>query len=173
MIVVPSEDEALHDVFIPTHAVHERTTEQYPHFEFYPTLAYVGLKVTPVTDDWKRMNPEQLAEWRTQRSSILVNLFGWLKRTKKVKRIIKLEVEDDDELPHSESVIETCLKNLEDVRYLNWRRPNLSVQTLTRAKATNIVELWLYSTGFNAVLSSWADQSGLQTLNKVRRHLSK
>lgn len=79
-----------------------------------------------------------------------------------------LVVEDNEMFPCSEMAIRNCLAKLKDVRYLDWRRPNLSIQTLEEAGARNIVELWLYSTGINAVLSSWADQGGLQTLEKLR-----
>ena len=98
-------------------------------------------------------------------SRALKTLFKWLTGTKGVKRIVMLVVEDNDSFPCSEATIRDCLEMLDEVRYLNWRRPDISVQTLREAK--NVIELWLYSTGLNAVLSGWADKGGLQTLDKV------
>lgn len=148
------------------------TTDRYPHFKFCPTLAYVHLKVTPTLESEKKQlkTPTEQADWRENVSCSLEILFDWLtdKKRKGVERIIKLVVEDNEEFPCSESTIKYCLKKLKDVRYLDWRRPNMSIQTLVEANATNVIELWLYSNGYKAVLSSWTDQGGLQTLHKVR-----
>jgi hypothetical protein len=124
------------------------------------------LKVTPNPIDKDPLaTPEERAAFRDRVSKGLVKVFKWLKETKGVKKILKLVVDDNDEFPCSEVIIRNCLEQLDDVRYLDWKRPNISAQTLL--KAPNVVELWLYSTGINAVLSSWADHGGLPQLKKV------
>ena len=143
------------------------TKSRYLHWKFLPTLAYVHLRMTPDQDMDKNPpgTPDGRAKWRDTVSQALKILFEWLTKTKGVKRIVMLVVEDNDLFPCSEATIRDCLRKLDEVRYLDWRRPDISVQTLREAK--NVIELWLYSTGLNAVLSGWADKGGLQTLNKV------
>jgi hypothetical protein len=152
-------------VFAPTGRITLLTKKLYTHFTFEPTLTRVHLKVTPNPVDKDLGTAEEKAVFRDDVSKALVKVFKWLTGTKGVKKILKLEVDDNDEFPCSEVTIRKCLEELDDVRYLNWKRPNISAQTLL--KAPNVVELWLYSTGINAVLSSWADRGGLPMLKKV------
>lgn len=140
---------------------------QYACFKFLPTLAYVHLRVTPNPDlgDEIPGDVEQQVKWRDNATEALEHLFQWLTKVKKVRRILKLIVEDNDLFPCGEASIRNCLGALDDIRYLDWKRPNISIETLKKAK--QVVELWLYSTGINAVLSGWADEGGLQTLKTV------
>ncbi|KAI1827697.1 hypothetical protein F4861DRAFT_492215 [Xylaria intraflava] len=150
--------------FTPLGRITSRTVKVYKHWTFEPMMTYVHLKLTPnikrdgIPKDWARL--------RAQSSIGLLNVFKWLTEVKGVKRILKLVVEDNAEWPCSETTIRDCLRRLEDIRYLNWKRPNISVETLL--VAPNIVGLWLYSTGINAVLAGWADKEGLQQLKKLR-----
>ncbi|KAI8274112.1 hypothetical protein K4K60_010027 [Colletotrichum sp. SAR11_57] len=165
---VSAEDEKFQIDFFPTRRVTYYTEEQYANFAFMPTLAHVHLKVIPEpeVDDMESLKmPKPRADWRDKSSEALEGLFKWLTDTKKVKRILKLVVEDNEEFPCSETSVRKCLSMLQDIRYLDWRRPNISVRTLLEAK--DMVEVWLYSTGINAVLASWADQEGLQMLQKL------
>ncbi|KAI1424164.1 hypothetical protein F5Y12DRAFT_464007 [Xylaria sp. FL1777] len=151
-------------IFTPTGRITTDTVRFYKHWKFEPTMTYVHLKLTPnyETDGV----PENWAKWSEDSSKGLKKVFKWLTGSKGVKRILKLVVEDNAEWPCSEEIIKSCLESLNDVRYLNWKRPNISAETLH--KAPNVVELWLYSTGINAVLSSWADEEGLRKLKKLR-----
>ncbi|KAK1843361.1 intracellular serine protease [Colletotrichum chrysophilum] len=128
-----------------------------------PKIDGVKAKETldPEFDKDSSKSPEEL---RDSSSRALKSVFSWLTGPKNVKRILKLVVEDNENFPCSERDVRECLDKLEDVRYLDWKRPNMSAPTLL--KAPNVVELWLYSTGINAVLSSWADKGGLQRLQK-------
>jgi hypothetical protein len=155
----------LNRIFIPTGLVTTETINLYKNFKFEPTLAYVHLKVRPKEENTPT-TPEDCAEWRDMSSTGLEEVFKWLTERKAVKRILKLVVEDNPAFPCREETIQKCLSKLDDIRYLDWRRPNISAQSLLEAK--HVVELWLYSTGINAVLSSWGDKGGLQKLEKVR-----
>ncbi|KAH8648709.1 hypothetical protein BGZ61DRAFT_50889 [Ilyonectria robusta] len=163
------EEEEQHQEFKPNRSVTLNTRSQYARFKFLPTLAYVHLRVTPdptLEEERIPKTAEQQVKWQAKASEALEELFKWLKERKKVKRVLKLVVEDNTSFPCGEATIQACLHALEDIRYLDWRRPNISVQPLQEAKM--VVELWLYSTGINAVLSGWADKGGLQTLDMLR-----
>ena len=145
------------------------TSQYYGHFRFLPTLASVRLRLTPNTDgsDEIPKTAEQEDTWRKDSGKHMIKLFTWLagKRRNKVQRILKLVVEDNMMFPCSEAAVQTCLGMLKEIRYLDWKRPNISVDSLK--KAEKVTELWLYSTGINAVLSSWSDKHGLQRLESV------
>ena len=86
-------------------------------------------------------------------------------REKKVEKILKVTVEDDIGNPCTDEVIEYCLSDL-DVRYLDWRKPDLNPDVVLRA-APNVVGLKLYSK-CNTALRGWAAPNGLCNLNLVR-----
>ncbi|KAI0140419.1 hypothetical protein GGR57DRAFT_509459 [Xylariaceae sp. FL1272] len=162
----PPDLEKRHEIFIPTRRISANTSKLYRQWKFLPALAYVHLRATPDQED---KDPSGTADgrenWTKTLSDALKSLFRWLTKTKGVKRIVMLVVEDNDLFPCSEAAMRDCLRKLDEVRYLDWRRPDVSVPTLREAK--NVTELWLYSTGLNAVLSGWSDKGGLQTLDKV------
>lgn len=84
---------------------------------------------------------------------------------KGVERILKLIVSDNKERPCSDEVIVDCIKRF-DVRYLDWRKEDLSADAVLSA-APNLTELWLYSSGRSAVLQGWAASKALCNLNQV------
>jgi len=96
-------------------------------------------------------------------------LFNWLKNHK-VKKILKVVVEDRAGVPHSDQVIENCLKNF-DVEIWDWRKLDLCSYTILAA-APKVRELHLYSSGNRAVLQSWCSTSGLRILEMVRYSFS-
>ncbi|KAK0717289.1 hypothetical protein B0T26DRAFT_871811 [Lasiosphaeria miniovina] len=142
----PPDRHDLYRIFKPNRSVTASTRKKYRNFKFLPTMASVHLRVTPDHDLGKHQKP--LAE------------------KKGVGRILKLVVEDNPSFPCSEATVQACFSRLREVRYLDWRRPNISAQAPN--KAPNLVEVWLYSTGINAVLAGWADKGGLQTLKMLR-----
>jgi hypothetical protein len=91
-------------------------------------------------------------------------IFDWLK-DKKVKQILEIIVEDDQENPHWDEVIAEAVKGF-GVEVWNWKKFDLCSETIREA-APNVRELYLYSTGNNAVLRGWSDCGGLTTLTKV------
>ncbi len=92
-------------------------------------------------------------------------IFKWLRTEKQVKSILKVVVEDDQSSPCQDEAIEKALENL-DVRYLDWNKTDLCSETIFAA-APKVKELWLYSSGNNAVLRGWAQTDGLGKLSNV------
>ncbi|KAH0545484.1 hypothetical protein FGG08_000485 [Glutinoglossum americanum] len=94
-------------------------------------------------------------------------VFTWLS-SKKVERIIKVIVEDnvqdDHAIPHSDQAIEDSLRDF-DVEVWDWRKTDISIDTI-QAAAKNVREVYLYSSGNNAVLRGWSDKGGLEILEK-------
>lgn len=133
------------------------------------TLAQVDLKLAslpPMAANAKPADREKELErvWEDNRNAVQ-GVFDML-RDKDVKRILKLTVEDNNDAPCSDEVIEHCIAPF-DVRYLDWQKPDMCAEVILSA-APNVVELTLHSTGSNAVLCSWASKGALCELNKVR-----
>lgn len=97
----------------------------------------------------------------------IIDVFKWLRGKKGVTKILKVVVKDNPHRYCREETIETCLECLDEIRFLDWDRPDLSAPTLSKAKG--LMEVSLYSSGTNAVLYHWSDQNGLITLPKVRQ----
>jgi hypothetical protein len=84
----------------------------------------------------------------------------------KVRRIVKLIVEDDPDLPCSDETIEDCLYGF-DIRYLNWNKDDICVRSLVE-KAPNLKELEVSWCGRYSTLMGWSNiEYGLRRLNKV------
>lgn len=98
----------------------------------------------------------------------LLTIFDEL-RERGVRRILRVTVEDDFDNPCTDEVIESCIRGL-DVRYIDWRKPDLCLDVLVRA-APNVVELTLYSSGSSVVLRGWASTGGVCNLNRVGDYL--
>lgn len=113
-------------------------------------------------------NGGQPDDERTQKAdddaAYIIEVFEWLSK-KGVKKILKVKVDDNPDRYCSEETIERCLACMEEIMFLDWNRPDLSVPALS--KANRLIELHLYSTGTNAVLHHWSDQNGLVQLPKV------
>lgn len=103
--------------------------------------------------------------WKEKETAIreIFNMF----HRKGVKRILKLTVKDNAEYPCSDDTIESCLSGF-DVRYMDWQKPDLCAEVVL-SEAPNVVELTLHSSGNNAVLQSWASETSICDLNKVRQ----
>ena len=99
-----------------------------------------------------------------------LKVLDWLRRKGMKKncyrKILEVTVEDDDSEPHSDESIELALKHLE-VEKLDWRRVDICTDVIPET----VREVYLYSSGNNAVLRGWSCESGLVKLPKV--YLSK
>lgn len=89
----------------------------------------------------------------------------WLQESKGVKKLIKLTVSDSKINPHPEEAMEAAIKHL-DVEHLDWRRLDLSIDTILEA-AENVRELHLYSSGSRAVIGHWLGEDGVRRLSKA------
>jgi hypothetical protein len=123
-----------------------------------------GMPKNPSADEAEMKGQQTLDQW-TDDMRTLQKVFDML-RGKGVQRILKLMVRDNLRRPCSDEVIQSCLDGF-DVRYLDWNKPDLCADVVL-AKAPKLVELWLYSSGRNAVLRGWAGNNGLCNLNQVR-----
>ena len=93
-----------------------------------------------------------------------VKVFNWL-RKKGVRKVLEVNIEDDETEPHCDEAIEAALQGL-DVEILNWKKLDLCSDVLWNA-ARDVKELFLYSSANNDVLRSWSAKDGLGRLPKV------
>lgn len=101
----------------------------------------------------------------------MVFLFNFL-RSKGVKRVIRVIVDDKEQPAHSDEAIERALGGL-DVEIWDWRKYDLCTLTIVTA-APHTREVDLYWSGNNAVLRGWSEPGGLaqlQDLEKVYLHV--
>jgi hypothetical protein len=91
----------------------------------------------------------------------MVAIFDWLK-TKKVKNIIKVIV-DDGKLPsHSDEAIVEALRPF-TIDVLDWSKPNLRPETIQQA-CRNVRKLYLTWNGLDDMLVAWGGRNGLANL---------
>lgn len=88
-----------------------------------------------------------------------------LLREKNVRTILRLRVEDNDALPHSDETIVSALKGIH-VDVWDWEQYDICCDTIAEA-SPNVKEVFLYSTGNKAVLQSWTGEDGLKKLRHV------
>ncbi len=112
----------------------------------------------------KKLTPKLI---RRKNASYLRAVFEWL-RQKGVRRILKLVIVDNQEWQCGDETIEDCLHGW-DIRYLDWNKRDLSIETIKTGGAAKLVELWLTWSGQNTALLGWSDPDyGLkQQLPKV------
>lgn len=91
-------------------------------------------------------------------------VFDWL-RTCGVEKIIRVRVEDSQDPPHSDEIIETALEGFK-IEVWDWIKIDLCSSTILKA-APDVSEVYLYSSGNNAVLQAWSGIDGLKKLTKV------
>ncbi len=94
-----------------------------------------------------------------------VKVFNWLRRKGGVRQVLEANVEDDEIEPHCDEAIEMALEGL-DVEILDWKKLDLCSDVLCNA-ASNVKELFLYSSANSDVLRSWSAKDGLGRLKKV------
>jgi len=153
------------DSWEPPRRITPQTIKSYDFLKFEPMMALLRIRLTP--DPWATTPPTSDRSWEVMTrddEDALEAFFTWLKGPKGVTTILKLVVMENQDRPCSERVVRECLKGL-DVRYLDWKRRDICVDTLL--VVPNIVELWLYSSGLNAVLCGWSDEHGLGRFTKV------
>ncbi|KAI0399127.1 hypothetical protein F4802DRAFT_603297 [Xylaria palmicola] len=103
--------------------------------------------------------------WEDDMQSIK-SVFDML-RNMKVRRILKLRVQDHFDRSCSDDVIKDCLRGI-DIRYLDWKKQDLSADVVLSA-APNVAELWLYSSGRSSVLRGWSASNGICNLYQMTK----
>lgn len=96
----------------------------------------------------------------------MVDVFTWL-RTRNVRKIIEVIIDDTIYPPHSDESIEKALRNLQ-IEILDWKREDIDIDTLVAA-VPNVRDLRLYCSGNKSVLRSWSGVDGLSRLQKLKR----
>jgi hypothetical protein len=143
---------------------------------FESTLAHVELKLLTYKE-YVQVLPSStgmtdLVESRNllrkENQDSITGLMDWLWK-KGVRRIIKLVVRDDREAPCSDETVESCLEGF-DIRYLDWHKDDLDIQTIVTGQATQLTEIHLYCSGSNAVLRQWSSSEGLGRVREVCVH---
>jgi len=150
------------------------------HRKFENILRYVHFPEVHLEDLSKEANPgkevEHIPKKQGQRKSYDSNnkgtgredlkvIFDWLRNRCKVKKIIKVRVDDNKSPSHSNQTIEESLKDFK-VEILDWFKFDLCSETILEA-APDVKEVYLYSSGNNAVLRAWSGCDGLKKLSKV------
>ncbi|KAF8244126.1 hypothetical protein K440DRAFT_610568 [Wilcoxina mikolae CBS 423.85] len=84
---------------------------------------------------------------------------------KGVKKIIKLIVDDDEDTPHSDEIIEqlSCF----EIEEWDWRKMDICSEVI-RTAAPHVQQVFLYSSGNNSVLHGWSCSDGLNQLKNLR-----
>lgn len=141
--------------------------------KFESILRYVDLprlsvestnEVSPLSNTQSRTrNSRQQSDGIVRRS--FGEVFDWLYKHG-VRKIIRIAVEDDEDTPHSDELIEKTLQRF-DVEVWDWKKFDLCSETILEA-APNVKDLSLYSSGNKAVLRSWSSEDGLKELQSVR-----
>lgn len=146
--------------------ISQTTTKVLDFFNFEPMLSTARIDLHDVApdQDLEKLPDEEKVERWTSTQSYLVDVFHWLKGRKGVKGIMRLIIQDRGPIFCNDKTIEECLKGLE-VRYLDWDRPDICIDTLRLTP--DLVKVDLYWSGLKAVLCSWGDANGLRTMQRV------
>ncbi|KAL7621995.1 hypothetical protein AAE478_007496 [Parahypoxylon ruwenzoriense] len=115
---------------------------------------YADLDMDEIIDIPHHITTPELT--RSSNVGYLRAVFKWLGE-KGVKRILKLVVLDNQEWQCSDDTIAECLTGW-DVRYLDWNKRDLSIETIRNGNAEKLVELWLTWSGQNTALLGWSDR---------------
>ncbi|KAH8199094.1 hypothetical protein TruAng_006730 [Truncatella angustata] len=133
---------------------------------FEPYLQYVGVpNVRVVNVRMERLEAESW--WESHSRKDYVYIFEWLRTTMKVKRILKIVVEDDPNNVHSDEAIERAVASF-DIEEWDWMKLDMCSDTILAA-ARNVRDLSLYWSGNRAILKSWAASDGLVLLKELRK----
>jgi hypothetical protein len=142
---------------------------------FEKILQYVFIpRITVEKSDFSTRRGQLLQEDRTEQLSNgygarhYEELFGWL-RAKGVKRILKVCVDDSDDFPHRDTVIQRTLEAFQ-IEIWDWQKFDICIDTIYHA-SEDVQEVHLYSSGNLAVLQNWSSADGLGRLSNVRSHL--
>lgn len=133
--------------------------------KFEDTLQYVAFPAVqveriPQSKMMKKQQQQQDGKGRRD----MEFLFDFL-REKKVKRVLKVIVDDTTDTPHSDESIERCIGGL-GCEIWDWKKIDLCSETILKA-APDVRELSLYWSGNNAILRGWSESEGLCQLSKL------
>ncbi|CCC05592.1 hypothetical protein SMACR_09638 [Sordaria macrospora] len=146
--------------------VNSQTRLLYDFLIFEPRLSYLRLSLQP-DRSYILLNDKDREKQNADDAKNIESVFRWLRNDKGVNKIVYLEVKDNPHRYCSEETIECCLKHMDEIRFLDWDKPDISLNTISKAKGLS--ELSLYSSGTNAVFHHWSDTKGLVQLRQLRK----
>jgi hypothetical protein len=130
----------------------------------YVALPNITVEKAPLPPSGNKISKKPVhADGRGRKDMIYI--FDFLRDIKKVKRVIRVIVDDTSEPAHSDESIEIALGSLK-VEIWDWRRADICSETIMTA-APDAKELNLYWSGNNAVLRGWSELKGLPLLRKL------
>ncbi|CAK7213326.1 hypothetical protein SCUCBS95973_001766 [Sporothrix curviconia] len=171
------EEVASMDNGLQFHAVHAAIAEDIAFPQAVPDRQLKSVSVENVQIEWDQTSKPYLdtQEWGCAGNSELYLVFNWLKHTQGVRKVFQVSVNDfDDQCSdsvwrrHSDKAIVECLKGL-GVETWDWQRPDIPCSAISDAAGDSVKTLYLYSSGLDAVLESWASPGGLPRLKKLER----
>ncbi|KAL7939080.1 hypothetical protein V8C35DRAFT_285649 [Trichoderma chlorosporum] len=130
-------------------------------FRFDTALEYVSLRQD---SDEKEAVKTLLQSPQNVERNPYRGVFEWL-RENGVEKIFKVIIEDIVPLPHTDEAIRKALEGL-GVEVWDWRKLDICAQTIIHA-TKGVRQLYLHSSGNEAVLHSWACEHGLTELNEL------
>lgn len=151
------------------YSLSEESRNNLSHLKFENILRYVDLPKAVVGQapdapvKTKKSQTKQPAPDGIGRKDLKV-VFEWLKDSG-VEKIIRVRVQDTQDPPHCEETIEAALETFQ-VEVWDWVRIDICSDTIFKA-APDVIKVYLYSSGNNAVLKSWSGIDGLIKLEKV------
>ncbi|KAH7310222.1 hypothetical protein BKA65DRAFT_167701 [Rhexocercosporidium sp. MPI-PUGE-AT-0058] len=137
--------------------------------DFEDILQYVQIPRRPFRSDTTQQGqqavdglgtaPPVIGAGRSDFQEIFDLLYG-----KGVRKIVQLIVDDDEECPHRDDVIEAVAKF--SVEVFDWRKIDLS-STVLKVAAANSTQLHLFCSGSECVLRDWSSCDGLKQLKSL------
>lgn len=126
---------------------------------FDEVLQYVAF---PSVKFERRTSDEEVSSKDGVGRKEMIDIFEWLRKAKKVKRIIKVIVNDFEKPSHSDRAIVQSLKGFR-VEELQWLKTDLDPETILNV-SSDIRKLRLRWSGSNTALRAWSDPHGLRKL---------
>jgi ankyrin repeat protein len=135
------------------------------HLKFEPALQYVAIPQLEL-ENFPEAKWRHEPFWNSAGRKDYLAIFDWLYE-RGVRHIFRVIVVDHEDRPHSDAVIIKCLERF-NVERLDWKRFDLSSRALICGVPT-ITQLKLYCSGNEAILHSWAAESGLVNLKQLTK----
>lgn len=93
------------------------------------------------------------------------DVFIWLK-SRGVRKIFSLRVDDICQKPHGDSFIRNALSQIDEIEELDWRKLDIGSDTIVKG-APLVKRLRLYWSGSPSILQGWGCEDGLCKLVNV------
>lgn len=146
----------------------EQVEAGYSYIEFEDVLQYVAFPNLQIGFTSNANADKATVKSDGNGRSDMTVLFDFL-RNKKVKRIIRVIVDDKDDVPHSEEAIQRALKDF-SVEIWDWQKYEICTETIL-AVAPDVEEVHLWWSGNNAVLRGWSEDEdkGIRGLKRSKK----